>query len=131
MKRAGIRFAPKEYYEIGVENESISLMADVNGEIKEYDVSGGGIVGKGSFTCDLRTFPHTMTAGETYQIVFTVVDGAKMRFESNASASKIKINEDGLMECIGSSTGACMITITALNTNDEEIGQIKLRPSVV
>ena len=44
VKRAGIRFNPAEYYEIGATagGESITLKADIDGTVTEYDVTGGG-----------------------------------------------------------------------------------------
>ena len=128
MKSAGIRFTRDEYYGLVVEEESIKLLVNKDGEVTEYDV--GGEVPSGSSTLDLRNFPHTMHAEEDYQIEFTVSDGATMEFSSNASASKISVSETGLMHCIGTSTGACVITITTKNSAGNVINEVKMRPTV-
>ena len=41
MKTAGIRFSMTEYYEIGVEDSSITLTGEIDGITTEYDVTGG------------------------------------------------------------------------------------------
>ena len=42
MKTAGIRFSMTEYYEVGVENNNITLTSEIDGVTTEYDVTGGG-----------------------------------------------------------------------------------------
>lgn len=129
--KAGIRFEKEKYIQVDLDNEAnIKLTADIDGTTTEYDVTGGGGGAAGSSTLDLRTFPRVMTANNEYQIVYTVSDGATIEFNSNASSTKISVNESGLMHCIGSTTGACVITITTKNTNGDSINETKMKVTV-
>lgn len=128
MKSAGIRFTRDEYYGILIDEEDkIKLLVNKDGSTTEYDV---GDTPSGSSELDLRTFPHTMHAEQEYQIVYTATEGASMEFSSNASSSKISVDENGLMHCIGSTTGACVITITTKNSAGVIINTSKLKVTV-
>lgn len=89
---AGIRFTNDNYIEVDSEG------------------GGGGTV-FGGFGVDLRDFPKQMSAGQIFNIPYTLPDGGSVEFTSSASSSKIKISATGKMECIGSSTGFCGIHI--------------------
>ena len=131
MKKAGIRFNESTYLGIEADLENIEnskIIAEVNGETTEYSLGGGG---GGSSTLDLRNFPHQMTAGDTYQIIYTLTGDATMEFSSNASSSKIIVDENGLMTCVGSTAGPCVITMTTKNSNGDVINEVKMRPTVV
>ena len=73
------------------------------------DGSGGPVLG--GFTLEMYNFPKQMTAGDTFQIGYTVPEGGIVEFKSSAPSSKIKISETGLIECIGATTGMCGINI--------------------
>ena len=133
IKKAGVRFDPKNYIEIEADLEDVpqsTIKTIVDGVETEYSLGGGGGGATGSSALDLRSFPHTMTAGNTYQINYTLSDGATIEFSSNASNSKISVDESGLMTCIGSTTGACVITITTKNSDGNVINETKMKISV-
>ena len=74
-----------------------------------------------------------MRAGETYQIFYSLIGNAKAKFESNASSSKIRVSDSGLLTCIGNTTGFCMITIKAVDPDDETIilSSVKTKVEVI
>lgn len=86
-KQGGIRFNGSEYYEINVQDENISLLADVDGTSTEYDVTGGG--GGGIERKSLYVNPDTsaqMTGDTLFQeseiegyqyLIFTVTNTAE------------------------------------------------------
>lgn len=41
-QKLAYRLSPKEYYSIDIDGEKITMTTDINGEKKEYDVTGGG-----------------------------------------------------------------------------------------
>lgn len=108
--KAGIRFSRDSYVEV--------------------DASGGGGLVSG-FTLEMYGFPSTMTAGATYQIGYTIPDNGAVEFKSSASSSKIRINDTGLMECIGNTTGDCGINIKFTSEDGTVITDVHTKVKVV
>ena len=130
-KEALIFFGKDEHYDLKIgADDTITLAVDKDGSHTEYDVTGGGAGASGSFTLETAGFPVTMTKGETYQIQFTLSDGATMEFVSSAPSSKISIDENGLMTCIGNTTGFCGIDIKCYNSNGDIVGNVHARVTV-
>lgn len=122
-KMGVIRFTNEDYAKVDLRNEEIKLTVEHDGVVDEYDVTGGSGA-SGSFTLDQRTFPNTLSADSTYQIVYTVSNGATVEFASNAANTKIKVDETGLLTCIGETLGVCKITMTFKNSNGDVIGVV-------
>lgn len=108
--KAGIRFSRDSYVEV--------------------DASGGGGLVSG-FTLEMQSIPKQMSAGDTYQINFTIPDNGKVEFKSSAPNSKITINESGLMTCIGNTTGFCGVNIKFEAEDGTVITDIHTRVEVV
>lgn len=114
MKKAGFRLDRNTYAELSMGDE-IKLITDINGEKTEYDVTGGG---SGEWFFSLKEFPGAMTAGDTFQLEVNAPEGATITYTSSAPSSKIAIDENGLMTCIGSTTGTCGIDINGSKSID-------------
>ena len=131
--KAGLRYEKTKFVSLDIDTENFEntiVTSVIDGESTEYSLGGGSGGATGSFTLEMFGFPTTMHAGETYQIGFTVSDGATMEFKSSASSSKISIDENGLMTCIGNTTGACGINIKAYNTDGGLIGDVHTKVTV-
>lgn len=125
-KKAGIRFTKDVYVEIDADLENFTnstIKTNIDDVETNYDLDSG----TGTFSLDLRTFPQTMTIGDTYQIVYSVADGGKMRFAK--TGSYFNVSETGLITAV--SAGAGRLRCYPDNSNDVNYGEILLRIDVV
>ena len=130
-ERIGVRFKNNVYVELIKKDEDLTLITDINGKIETYDVTGGGDVPVlGSGEIDLRNFPKTMTAGDTYTLpISSFSEDAEITIESSAPSSKISV-ENHTLTCIGNTLGGCGITIT-IKSSDNNAITLKERIEVI
>lgn len=110
--KAGIRFSRDSY---------VSVDAD----------APAPVCNTGSVSLDMRSFPKQMHSGDTYQINIEPSEGCIVGYESSAPASKISIDENGLMTCIGKTTGFCGIEIWCGDPDGFTILHLKTKVEVI
>lgn len=115
MKKAGFRLDRNTYAELSMGDE-IKLITDINGEKTEYDVTGGGA--SGEMFISVKEMPKTMSAGDTFQLEVEAPEDSTIAYVSSAPGTKIVVDENGLMSCIGSTTGTCGIDINGSKSID-------------